>query len=426
MENQTAYFSDTRAECVKCPSPAAHVGWMMLGLATVGAIVILLAMLWKTRNRVLRMAALRVRRLNVLVELLGLTPKLKILVVFFQAIQALPKVYGIRFPAYYSESLQFLDVLTLDWAGYIYPTGCLEWGYTGRLLLQGIVPLILMAFVFLIGWIWSSMKEIREQVAEQLKYQEQMAHPSKKKRRRFSADGRRYDAKGRLVVKKWYEGLYTPLPIVLLAGFALCPGVSRSIFSAWSCTGYIEESSPPGTATTSRSFLIEDPSIRCTDAWHTSNEHEAIKAIGNIFICIWPMGMPFAFLAVLLPSRRAIMQKRKTALSRATAFLHKEYDPRWFFWEPILLVYRMTLTGFVLFVPETLSFVRIIAGLMVSLGYLFLLQQVRPYKEDDLDSLAALTQLSLVCIFIGALCIKLFHAIEVEATTVVSHKVTTA
>ena len=133
--------------------------------------------------------------------------------------------------------------------------------------------------------------------------------------------------------------------------------------------------------------------------------------------------MPIAFAALLYPSRHAIMQKRKTALSRATAFLHREYTPTFFFLEPILLIYRMTLTGFVLFVPESLSFVRLIMGLMVSLAYLFLLQQVRPYKEAALDSLAAITQLTLVCIFIGSLCIKLYQTIELEATAATSNKV---
>jgi len=43
--------------------------------------------------------------------------------------------------------------------------------------------------------------------------------------------------------------------------------------------------------------------------------------------------VPLLFLAVLIPNREALRQQRKTQMVRATAFLHKEYAPLFFWWE---------------------------------------------------------------------------------------------
>ena len=223
------------------------MGYLFLGLVMTGCCAAIFLQLWRTRNPLLRGVALRVRRLRMLLDVLGLTPRLKILIVFFQCIQAMPKVYSITFPSYYSDFQGVVDVLTFDWARYVVPTGCLSWGYFGRLLLQGIVPLVGMLFILLCGWVLSQVLEWRRQSKERANFHEQ-ARIQRAGRRRFSADGRRYSAGGKTVAHKWYEGLYTTLPLVLLAAFTLCPGVSANIFSAWSCVNYIDDSGPPSTS----------------------------------------------------------------------------------------------------------------------------------------------------------------------------------
>ena len=47
----------------------------------------------------------------------------------------------------------------------------------------------------------------------------------------------------------------------------------------------------------------------------------------------------------LLQARKAIQQRRPTALSNATKFLHKEYESAFFWWEPVEMARRLLLTG---------------------------------------------------------------------------------
>jgi hypothetical protein len=62
------------------------------------------------------------------------------------------------------------------------------------------------------------------------------------------------------------------LPFALVIIFCLVPGISRTIFSAWSCTAEVYDSSTGEEHT----FLFFDPSVRCTDDNYASDEHNHI------------------------------------------------------------------------------------------------------------------------------------------------------
>ena len=77
--------------------------------------------------------------------------------------------------------------------------------------------------------------------------------------------------------------------------------------------------------------------------------------------------------AVLLYKVRiALIGRTPTALSRATAFLHRDYKPEYFYWEIIELGRRTVLTGWVALIPETKAFLRLMVGMLVSLCVLVL------------------------------------------------------
>ena len=82
--------------------------------------------------------------------------------------------------------------------------------------------------------------------------------------------------------------------------------VSNTIFVAFNCRGYQEDSA----AGTERSFLLDDLSVQC---W--SSEHDAIRRTAIIFACVWPIGGTFVFMLLLLASRKAIVERTPTALS---------------------------------------------------------------------------------------------------------------
>eukprot|EP00964_Phaeocystis_antarctica_P025281 scaffold14193_cov85-Phaeocystis_antarctica.AAC.3 len=118
--------------------------------------------------------------------------------------------------------------------------------------------------------------------------------------------------------------------------------------------------------------------------------------------------MPLMYMLVLFPSREALRQGRTTRMVKATAFLHKEYKPTFFWWEVVTLTQRLVLTGWVLLIPIENDAWRICLGLLTTIGYLSLIQFVQPYTRNGFNTLAIAAQASLVCIFLGGTFIKLF------------------
>lgn len=76
---------------------------------------------------------------------------------------------------------------------------------------------------------------------------------------------------------------------------------------------------------------------------------------------------------------------------------------------------RLALTGFVRLIDGG-AFIRLLVGLLISLTYLVLLTIFRPYKRPTVRHLATLSQLVLVLLYMGLLCISLFDSLE-EAFT---------
>ena len=124
---------------------------------------------------------------------------------------------------------------------------------------------------------------------------------------------------GRLTKKSnAMQGALNALPLVLFVSFTLVPGVTIGIFQAWDCLEFQLDSS------TTHGYLREDLRVRCTTASYISAEHDHLKAIGFVLIAIWPIGLPAIFTLLLVLARKAIFQRRQTALFRATSFLHHE------------------------------------------------------------------------------------------------------
>lgn len=83
-----------------------------------------------------------------------------------------------------------------------------------------------------------------------------------------------------------------------------------------------------------------------------------------------------------------------------------------FWWEPVFMIQRLSIVGFVQLIPPDLKFLRLLIGLMMTLAYMTLLTIVRPYRLWDLNMLAIATQITLTCVFIAAICISLYTRLE--------------
>jgi len=71
--------------------------------------------------------------------------------------------------------------------------------------------------------------------------------------------------------------------------------------------------------------------------------------------------------------------------------LTRDYTPSYFWWEWVELLRKLLLTGFVLSVPESAAFLRLVAAVLFSVLFLVGQTLLKPFKDEQLQvpSLAA-------------------------------------
>ena len=198
------------------------------------------------------------------------------------------------------------------------------------------------------------------------------------------------------------------VPLAILILFVLIPSISAQIFEAFVCDEYLDDSTGPSP--TFQSYLQASPGQKCGD----DPEYEKITSVANFLVLVWPVGMPCLFSVLLLFTRKTIVQHRVTPLSRATAFLYKEYEIPFFWWEPLEMVRKLILTGFVLIIPPRMAFVRLIVAEITCITSLMLISAFKPYVDDSDDYLAIGTNVALAILYLGASYIKLFEDVANE------------
>eukprot|EP00966_Prymnesium_polylepis_P331198 7386769-Prymnesium_polylepis.1 len=81
-------------------------------------------------------------------------------------------------------------------------------------------------------------------------------------------------------------------------------------------------------------------------------------------LAVWPVGIPLLYAWLLWLSRRAIHNRVPTPLSRATAFLWGDCEVSIFWWEPLEMCRKLTMTGWVLMVKEDAEHARVLVALL--------------------------------------------------------------
>jgi len=153
--------------------------------------------------------------------------------------------------------------------------------------------------------------------------------------------------------------------------------------------------------------MRQDASVECG-----TEDHESITDLAIGFIVVWPVGSLVLFTALLAACYKPLQAKTPNAMTRATAFLHREYAKSWYWWEAVELARKLVLTGFVLLIPEERAFLRLVVATLVCSCYAVALAVVRPYKRVGDDVLAVATSLVLLLLFLGANWTTIFLGIE--------------
>ena len=153
--------------------------------------------------------------------------------------------------------------------------------------------------------------------------------------------------------------------------------------------------------------MRQDASVECG-----SDDHGPITGLAIGFIALWPAGSLVLFTSLLAACYKPLQAKSPNALTRATGFLHREYEKTWYWWEAVELARKLVLTGFVLLIPEKNAFLRLVVATLVCSCYAVALSVVRPYKRVEDNVLAVATSLVLLLLFLGTNWSTIFLGIE--------------
>ena len=197
------------------------------------------------------------------------------------------------------------NIFSLDWTILIVPGRCLASDFSDRLLLTALGPFIPLSMILLFLYLKSINKSL------------QSSH--------FT---------WRSLLYAFGNGLLSTIPFVLLTTFIFVPSVSAKIFRVWSCEAI-------GFSKTEDHFYLRDDfAVRC----YTSAEHAYLRSIAYPLIGLWPVGVLILWSSLLLSARKSILRRTPTRLTHSIAFLHRDTQPDFYYWEIVELVRRTTLS----------------------------------------------------------------------------------
>jgi hypothetical protein len=200
------------------------------------------------------------------------------------------------------------------------------------------------------------------------------------------------------------QGFTEGLPTSLILAFCFTPSVSAAIFRVWYCVSFYYDEE------VKHYFLAGDLTVRCEDS---SPEYASLTSLAWVLVALWPIGMLVVYATMLLPCGKTIIHEEPaTWLVRATAFLHIDYKPHFFWWEILSLFQRTVVTGWLmLFVDASKPFLRLFTAFIVSQAYLIVLLACRPCRRAFDNVMAVGTQVLFVCLFLGAVLVHLYEDI---------------
>jgi hypothetical protein len=219
---------------------------------------------------------------------LRLDVKLKIVIGFYMIATQVGSVYEVRLPEDVQRLLvRMATVVTLGIEVVLRttPLSCVGLpGYVPQLLFWMLTPMLLGLLILLATLLWLAVQ------------------PQK--------------------VTRWRQAvLLKAAPLVLRLLFFMYPIVTQEAFKAFPC--YTFDAGKP----TESSWLRADVSIECD-----TDDHTSAKALALLAIALYPIGLLLLFARLLFLARGAITSGRPTPLSTALGFLHREFEPRFYWW----------------------------------------------------------------------------------------------
>ena len=116
------------------------------------------------------------------------------------------------------------------------------------------------------------------------------------------------------------------------------------------------------TPEVTESFLKADLRVDCGD----TASYGPVLLLSWVAIALYPVGVPVLYWVLLRTAKHAIRESRPTPFSRALDFLHRDFEPQFFWWELVEIGKKLLLVGFAtIFYPDTMY--QLLAAFMISL-----------------------------------------------------------
>jgi hypothetical protein len=355
---------DAIAHCAECGGTLAAT----LGFAggVLAALPFLVLILLRMKRMLVEKKPALVSRAAYFNDIFKPANKLKIMIGFYMIATKVDNVYEVELPADVKKFLARLSGwITLGVRGVeTTPLECMGLsGHVPRLLFWILVPPVVIVIV----------------VAGNM-----AARAWSKRRNGAAPDGTLFEQS---------------LPLVLKAMFLAYPVVTQVAFESFPCYEFDNRL---------YRYLKADVNIDCN-----TSAYAGATGLAWVAIILYPIGLLVLNFALLVRCRKSLLAGEETPLTRATAFLHKEYDPICFWWELAEMLRRFLLVGlFVVIQPGQIM--QICAGTIVAGIFLLIQLQAKPYKNPSDDLLASASSFALLMVFLCSIFYKYASLIDSE------------
>ena len=140
-----SWYKQSAGRCEECPPPSSSIVAIFMVLLAIALLLALLAYIYHHPIDSLTFINTGLHVTVRFVERLGLWPKFKQLISFFQVLYSLSSVYRTTLPPQFYDAFEWISWITFDLLD-IYPAACLG-PFRSRLLVNTVGPLVLIAVV---------------------------------------------------------------------------------------------------------------------------------------------------------------------------------------------------------------------------------------------------------------------------------------
>jgi len=308
--------------------------------------------------------------------------QLKIILAFVQILASMPGVYdNVPWPRPFLEFTFPLDALNLDFLSFFSNAQCsLAVPFLERLVLHMALPSLLFIAV----------------VSAYFTTKHCTSYPNSLKSQRKLARNR--------------QVMYQTLILLILF---LYPGLATRIFTVFRCRKII--------GVNDGLVLEADFAIRCAQGEHLM---ATFLAVGGMFLFV--LGAPLMMLVWLFQSRKYLhnagepeteQRKKHEHVKSSLGGLYLQYEPEYWWFEVVIIMHKMIMTGAMCVVAQGSS-AQLLIAVLIMIVYMLTVLKTAPFVEDSEDVSSFIAVFTLTLTYIGgfALISEVNNRGDVEST----------